>query len=70
MRLVKRCGVCRRFRSYEAEDRFCLICGSGELEETCACGRGFDYALDEPGDELHCPRCGEAIRGRAEEFRG
>ena len=64
---TKRCLVCGRFRAYDASDRFCLVCGSEGLEDECACGRPFDYALAEEGD-LHCPRCGRRLRGRASEF--
>lgn len=58
---VRRCGVCGRFRRYEADDRHCLVCGSDSLEASCRCGRDFGYALDETGD-LHCPRCGRPFR--------
>ncbi len=64
---VRHCGVCGRFRRYEPEDRFCLVCGAEALAETCGCGRAFDYALAEEGD-LHCPRCGRRYRGAAIEF--
>jgi hypothetical protein len=65
--ITKRCAVCGRFRSYERDDAYCLICGHDGLEAECACGRDFSYALGEDGD-LHCPRCGRALRGRAPEF--
>ena len=65
--VAKRCGTCGRFRAYEADDRFCLVCGSDAIEEAHDCGRSFDYALDEDGD-LHCPRCGDVVRGRPAEF--
>lgn len=67
MTVTKRCGVCGRFRSYEADDAFCLVCGHEELEANCACGRDYAYALTEDGD-LHCPRCGRGLRGRSREF--
>jgi hypothetical protein len=67
MTVTKRCGVCGRFRAYDADDTFCLVCGHDDLETTCTCGRDYAYALAEPG-ELHCPRCGRDLRGRAREF--
>ena len=66
-RPAKRCGTCGRFRAYEAEDRYCLVCGCESLEAEHECGRSFDYALAEDGD-LHCPRCGAVVRGRSSEF--
>jgi rRNA maturation endonuclease Nob1 len=65
--MIKRCDVCRRFKTYEEDDRFCLLCGSDALSDRCACGRPFDYATPESGD-LFCPRCGQIVRGRATEF--
>ena len=67
--MVCRCAVCGRFREYQEGDRFCLVCGNASLEEACACGRGYDYALSEEGD-LHCPRCGRVLRGRSPEWDG
>jgi hypothetical protein len=67
---TKRCAVCGRFRAYEDDDRYCLLCGSDALDDRCACGRAFDFALTETGPELHCPRCGVSLRGRASEFDG
>ena len=64
---IRRCAVCGRFRHYESDDAYCLICGSEALEEACACGRGYDYAMAEEGD-LHCPRCGRGLRGPAGDF--
>ena len=69
MTVAKRCTVCARFRAYEADDRFCLSCGNEGLESACNCGRAFDYALHEAEGELHCPRCGRSLRGRASDFQ-
>lgn len=65
--VVKRCSVCAKFRPYEPEDGYCLVCGHSALEAECTCGRGFEYALGEAGD-LYCPRCGRTLRGRSAEF--
>lgn len=61
---TKRCAVCGRFRAYDPDDGYCIVCGHEALEAECACGRAFDYALAEQGD-VHCPRCGRVLRGRA-----
>ena len=66
--IPKRCAVCSRFRAYEADDIHCIVCGSQALETACACGRGYEYAHHEPGDLLHCPRCGRRLRGRDDDF--
>ena len=60
--VTKRCSVCGRFRAYDADDEFCIVCGNDELEQQCECGRDFEYALAESGD-IHCPRCGRVLRG-------
>ena len=65
--VTKRCTVCGRFRAYEEDDTFCLVCGADALESSCACGRAYDFALAEAGD-LHCPRCGKGLRGRADGY--
>ena len=67
--IVMRCATCGRFRPYEDDDAFCLGCGHDSLEPACACGRAYDYALTEDGSELHCPRCGRQLRGRAKEVQ-
>lgn len=70
MTLTKRCAVCGRFRHYDEEDRYCVICGNEALEQACACGRGYEYAMEErnQGASLHCPRCGRSLRGRSSDF--
>jgi hypothetical protein len=69
MSVTKRCGVCGRFRAYEEDDRYCLLCGSDELQGSCTCGRAFEFAMTETdAPELHCPRCGTSLRGRASDF--
>jgi hypothetical protein len=65
--VTKRCDACGRFRVYESDDRFCLLCGTAGLRDHCACGRPFDYAMADDGD-LFCPRCGQVVRGRKTEF--
>jgi hypothetical protein len=67
MAITKRCAVCGRFRAYDADDEFCIVCGHETLEAECSCGRAFDYALAEGGD-VHCPRCGRILRGRSTEL--
>ena len=69
MTVTKRCAVCGRFRAYDPDDAFCIACGNEALEASCSCGRAFEYALDEEGD-VHCPRCGRVLRGRASELDG
>ena len=66
-KITKQCGTCGRFRSYDAADTHCMVCGSDSLGAGCECGRSFDYALNEPGD-LYCPGCGKVLRGRSSEF--
>lgn len=70
MSVTKRCSVCGRFRQYDEDDSFCVICGHSALESECPCGREYAYALEEgnQGTTLHCPRCGRSLRGRSEEF--
>lgn len=65
--VTKRCSVCGRFRAYEPDDAFCILCGHESLEAECSCGRDFGYALEEPGP-IHCPRCGKALNGKSAEF--
>jgi rRNA maturation endonuclease Nob1 len=67
MPVMKRCDACGRLRAYEADDRFCLLCGGDSLRDRCSCGRTFDYAMTAEGD-LFCPRCGQIVRGRAGVF--
>lgn len=63
-RVVKVCGVCGRFRSYDPDDRFCVVCGYDQLAAECECGRTLEYALAEAeSGTLHCPRCGKDWRG-------
>lgn len=69
MNVTKRCLVCARFRGYEVEDRYCVVCGHEALEGECACGRPYDYFGSEDDETaLHCPRCGKVLRGRHKEF--
>lgn len=65
-RIAKVCAVCGRFRLYDPDDRFCIVCGYEDLAATCDCGRPFDYALAEAEPApLHCPRCGKDWRAPA-----
>jgi hypothetical protein len=67
--VTKLCESCGRFRSYDPDDRFCIVCGFETLTAACTCGRAFDYALAEPeGGGLHCPRCGKDWRGRRSDW--
>ncbi|HET7631875.1 MAG TPA: hypothetical protein VFK16_06145 [Gemmatimonadaceae bacterium] len=68
MPIIKRCGVCSQFRAYQDDDRFCVSCGHEGLDAACECGRSFDFAVNEPEGELHCPRCGRPLRGRSSDF--
>lgn len=70
MSITKRCSVCGRFRHYDEDDDFCVICGHSALESECTCGRDYGYALEDgnQGATLHCPRCGRSLRGRSAEF--
>lgn len=65
--MTKRCSVCGRFRSYNEDDRYCVGCGNESLEDSCSCGRAYDYALNETG-AIHCPLCGRSFHGKSEEF--
>ena len=69
MKITKRCATCTKFRAYDPDDTFCILCGHEPLEEACTCGRAFDYALTETRD-VHCPKCGRKLTGRAMEFDG
>lgn len=70
MNVTKRCSVCGRFRLYDEDDAYCVVCGHDSLESNCECGRAYEYALDEgnQGKTLHCPRCGKSLRGRSADF--
>ncbi len=62
--VAKVCGVCGRFRLYQPEDQYCIVCGYDHLAAECDCGRNFDYAVSESDTApLHCPRCGKDWRG-------
>lgn len=65
--ITKRCTVCGRFRAYQPDDAFCIICGHETLDAECSCGRDFSYALDEDGP-IHCPHCGKAFHGKSAEL--
>jgi hypothetical protein len=61
--VVKVCETCGRFRSYDAADRYCVVCGYDTLADACQCGRSLEYALGErEHGGLHCPRCGRDWR--------
>ncbi len=68
MTITKRCTVCGRFRAYDADDQYCIVCGHDGLETECSCGRTFDYALAEGEGSLHCPRCGKVFRGPGRDY--
>lgn len=70
MSVTKRCSVCGRFRHYDEDDSFCVICGHSALESECACGREYSFALEDGNQDtsLHCPRCGRSLRGRSADF--
>ena len=65
--VTKRCAVCGRFRAYQPDDGYCIVCGHEALESNCDCGREYEYALGETGP-IHCPRCGKAFHGKSSEF--
>lgn len=66
--VVKVCDTCGRFRRYDPADQFCIVCGYDTLSAECRCGRGLEYAMDEPEVAgLHCPRCGRDWRSAAVE---
>jgi ribosomal protein L37E len=67
-RVTKRCTVCGRFRSYQTEDEYCIVCGHESLEAECTCGRDFDYARTETGS-IHCPKCGKSFHGKQAEYQ-
>jgi hypothetical protein len=66
---TKRCPTCTRFGPYEADDQYCVHCGHDGLEDSCSCGRRFDYPIPDEGP-VHCPRCGKPFRGKAPEYDG
>jgi hypothetical protein len=65
--ITKRCSVCRKFRTYDPDDVYCVECGHEGLTTACECGRVFDYLIPEAG-KAHCPRCGKSLRGKAPEY--
>jgi hypothetical protein len=67
--ITKRCAVCRKFRAYDPDDKYCVECGHEDLESACKCGRAFDYDIPEEG-AVHCPRCGTSFRGKSPEYDG
>jgi len=68
MTIIKRCAVCSRFRAYDEDDRYCVVCGHDGLAAECECGRVYDYLVPEDESAQHCPRCGTVLRGRQREY--
>lgn len=68
MSVTKRCAVCGRFRAYDEDDGYCIVCGHDGLETQCQCGRAYDYALAEGDGPVHCPRCGRGLKGRHHDY--
>jgi hypothetical protein len=66
--VVKRCAVCGRFRTYAADDGYCVVCGHDALSPECDCGRAYDYLRPEDESAAHCPRCGRPLRGRQHDY--
>jgi hypothetical protein len=70
MTIIKRCAVCSRFRAYDEDDRYCVVCGHDVLAAQCECGRVYDFLVPEDESAQHCPRCGTVLRGRQREYDG